>query len=65
MHGYGEKLKKLRGCKTQEQVAESLGISTSALAMYEAERRVPKDKIKSALADYYGTTVQAIFFAES
>lgn len=64
MHGYGEKLKKLRGERTQAHVAESVGISVSALAMYEAERRVPRDKIKSALADYYGTTVQKIFFAE-
>lgn len=62
MNGYGEKLKKLRGGKTQEQVAESVGISASALAMYETERRVPRDRIKLALANYYGTTVQEIFF---
>ena len=64
MHGYGEKLKKLRGARTQAQVAESVGISVSALAMYEAERRAPRDRIKAALAEYYGASVQEIFFAE-
>lgn len=60
----GERLKKLRGDKTMRQVAEDLGISYSAISMYENGERSPKDNVKKILADYYGTTVGALFFAE-
>lgn len=62
MTGYGDKLKKLRGSKSQETVAKDLGISLSALAMYETEQRMPRDEIKIKLANYYNRTVQFIFF---
>ena len=61
---YGMRLIKLRGAKSQADVAKSIGIATSTLAMYEREQRVPRDPIKVALASYYGTTVQNIFFDE-
>ncbi len=61
---YGKRLVKLRGDKSQSEVAKALGIATSTLGMYETEQRVPRDSIKIALARYYGTTVQGIFFAE-
>ena len=60
---YGKRLAQLRGDKSQESVAKSLGISTSALGMYETEQRVPRDEIKIMLAKFYNTTVEAIFFA--
>ena len=62
MEGYGERLKKLRGNKTLETVASAIGISRSALAMYETEERVPRDDIKIRLAEYFKTTVQKLFF---
>lgn len=62
MTGYGERLRALRGDKTAEEVAADLGISRSAIGMYESEARIPRDKVKILLAEYYGTTVQAIFF---
>lgn len=52
----------LRGDKTQKEVATDLGISTSALAMYEQGHRIPRDEIKVMIADYYGKSVQEIFF---
>ena len=61
---YGKRLVSLRGDRSQETVAKALGISTSALGMYETEQRIPRDAIKIALAEYYGTTVEAIFFAQ-
>lgn len=61
---YGERLAKLRGSKRQAEVAKDIGIATSTLGMYETEQRIPRDNIKVALAKYYGTTVQAIFFDE-
>lgn len=62
MHGFGKKLVELRGDKTQEEVAENLGIATSTLAMYETEKRIPRDYIKIKIANYYNRTVGEIFF---
>ena len=58
----GKRLLSLRGDKSQEQVANDLGLSTSAIGMYERGERVPKDEIKLQIADYYGLSVQEIFF---
>ena len=58
----GKRLTELRGGKTQTEVAKSVGISPSALAMYENGNRIPRDEIKISLAEYYRTTVQKIFF---
>ena len=54
---------KLRGKKSREEVAKAVGISVSALSMYENGDRVPRDDIKIKLANYYGRTVNFIFFA--
>lgn len=62
MTGYGEKLKNLRGNRSADEVAKAIGISRSAVGMYESEERIPRDDIKIKLANYFGTTVQAIFF---
>lgn len=60
----GNILVNLRGEKTQEEVSNAVGISVSALSMYEQDNRVPRDEIKIKLANFYGKTVQEIFFAE-
>ncbi|AKR35039.1 helix-turn-helix transcriptional regulator [Bacillus cereus] len=52
----------LRSEKTREEVAESVGISVSTLQMYENGQRIPRDEIKVKLANFYGATVQSIFF---
>lgn len=58
-----ETLTDLRANRTRDHVASAIGISVSALAMYEVGARVPRDEIKKKLADFYGKTVQEIFFA--
>lgn len=58
----GEKLRKLRGSRTQEEVAEAVGISKTALCMYENGQRVPRDTIKIRLAEYYKRSVNYIFY---
>lgn len=60
----GEKLIKLRGKRTQEEVSEALGISKSALSMYETGKRIPRDPVKMKLARYYKKSVPFIFFNE-
>lgn len=58
----GRKLRELRGTKTMAEVAEAVGTSVSAIAMYESGERIPRDEIKIALAKYYGVAVGTIFF---
>jgi putative transcriptional regulator len=55
-------LVKLRGEKTREEVAIALGISISALQMYETGHRVPRDEIKVKIAKYFDVSVGKIFF---
>lgn len=57
-----ERLIKARGSKKREEVAAAIGVSLSAIAMYENGERVPRDETKIKLAEYYGTTVQKLFF---
>lgn len=56
-------LVELRAGKPRAEVATDLGISVSALTMYETGARIPRDEIKIKLAAYYGKSVQEIFFA--
>lgn len=60
-----EKLVAARGKKSREEVAKAIGISLSAISMYETGARVPRDEIKVRLADYFGTSVQSLFFDEN
>lgn len=53
--------RKAKGC-TVEELAKACGITDSAVQMYECGQRVPRDSIKIAMADYFGMTVQELFF---
>ena len=58
-----ENLLRLRGKKTQAEVAEQLNIGQSTYAMYETGKRVPSDEVKMRIAKLYKRTVQSIFFS--
>lgn len=58
----GERLKTLRGNESQAKVASDLSISPAALSAYELGERSPRDEVKIRMAEYYGKTVQEIFF---
>lgn len=60
-----EKLISARGKRSREEVAKSVGVSVSAISMYETGARIPRDEIKVKLADYFGTSVQALFFNQN
>lgn len=64
MGNIAKRLVELRGDKTREEVAKAIGVSKSAIAMYETGERIPRDPIKLKIADYYGKTVQEIFFTQ-
>ena len=57
-----ERLIKARGNKKREEVAAAIGVSLSAITMYENGERVPRDETKIKLAEYYNKTVQELFF---
>ncbi len=58
----GETLRKLRGEKTQQIAADGIGITKSALAMYERGERVPRDEAKVKISNYYGVSLVEIFY---
>ena len=58
----GRRLRELRGSRTQNEVADAIGISVTAVGMYERGERIPRDEIKVKLAVFYGKTVEEIFF---
>ena len=55
-------LRELRGEKTQEKVANELGITKSSWAMYERDERIPRDEIKIRIAKHFSKSVQEIFY---
>lgn len=61
----GERLQELRVAKgkSRAEVANAVGVSYSAIAMYERGERTPTDSTKVKLAKYYGKSVAYIFFA--
>ena len=56
-----EKLIALRGKRSQDEVAKALGISVSALSMYEQGNRIPRDEVKIRMADYYKISIESLF----
>ena len=59
---------RLRGIRTErgestEAVAKSIGVSNSAIVMYELGQRIPRDEIKIKIAEHYGLSVESLFFA--
>lgn len=57
-----ERLIAARGDRTQQEVADAVGVTRSALGMYETGDRVPRDDIKVRLADYYAIPIQDLFY---
>ncbi len=56
METFGQKIKKLRlrAGLTQAQLANELGISTSAVSMYEQDNREPNRETLLALSSFFG-----------
>lgn len=62
---YSSKLIELRKKKgmSRAKVANEIGVSRSAVAMYERGERVPKDDIKVKLAKFYNKSIAFIFYS--
>ncbi len=60
----GNKLRRLRMQKnmTQQELADTLGISVSAVSSYELGARVPSDKVKKQYSLFFNTSIEELFF---
>lgn len=58
----GERLRTLRGSRTQKEVGDAIGVTAMAISFYERGERVPRDEIKIKLAKFYNRSVSYIFF---
>jgi len=61
----GKRLRLLRGIRTRKEVEKATGISQGRLGNYEHGSRVPNDEAKVILSNYYGITVQELFYTNS
>lgn len=58
----GKRIREVRGDECVESFAASIGVSTSAVFMYERGERIPRDEVKCRIAKRANMTVQEIFF---
>jgi len=49
---------------TQEELAKAIGVSRQAINSIEASKYVPSTVLAIKLSDYFGKTVNDIFFLE-
>jgi transcriptional regulator with XRE-family HTH domain len=61
----GQRIKTLREEKgiAREAFCNAVGITLSALSMYENGQRIPRDEIKVKIARVLETSIEALFFA--
>ena len=61
----GNQMKDLRTARgvSRNQLSTAIGASESAIAMYEAGERIPRDEMKCKIADYFGVSIESLFFA--
>lgn len=66
MSKFGENLKKLRISKdmTQLEVAELIGVSKSAISMYENSQREPSFEILESIADHFNVPLSSLISEE-
>lgn len=58
----GKRLIALRGNRTQQEVAEAIGVTKASISNYETGKKTPRDPVKCKLAEYYKRRVDTIFF---
>ena len=62
---FGEKLKELRGDRSQQEMVDELGITKSSWAMYERNERIPRDEVKIRVAKFFWFVCSRIFLPKS
>ena len=62
MSALGEKLRKLRGDKTLQEVATAIGVNTTVISRYESGKRTPVPGTLKKLAHFYQTAYSELNF---
>ena len=62
-----KKKKKLRSLREEKNetagdLSSAINVSESAIFMYEAGKRIPRDEIKIRIAEHFAMPVESIFF---
>lgn len=65
MAGFGDSLRRLRGSRTQKEVAFELGMPVTTLSSLENQDTVPRGAVLKRLADYYGMPLSYFYSAPS
>lgn len=47
---------------TAEELAKAVKTSSSAINMYECGQRIPRDEVKIRIADFFGVSIESIFY---
>lgn len=63
----GSRLAELRKARnlSQAELAKELGLSRGAIGNYEAKQRAPRIEVMKRIADYFGVTIDDLFFSTS
>lgn len=64
MANFGERLRLLRGRRSQKRVAEELNIPPTTLSTLENQGSLPRGEMLEKLADYFGIPVSYFFPSE-
>lgn len=62
MNNSAKILKILRADRTVEEIAREIGVTPASWEMYERGERVPRDEVKIRISEYFGLSVDTIFF---
>ncbi|MGO8735026.1 MAG: helix-turn-helix domain-containing protein [Terriglobia bacterium] len=65
MVNFGERLRLLRGQRSQKRVAEEIGIPPTTLSTFENQESPPRVEMLDKLADYYGVQISYFFPADT
>jgi transcriptional regulator with XRE-family HTH domain len=64
MENFGERLRRLRGNRSQRKIASEMGKPQTTLSTLENQSAAPRGKVLEELANFYGVPV-SYFLAES
>jgi len=61
MENFGERLRRLRGERSQKEVATELGVPVTTLSSLENQETVPRGEVLQKLAEYYKITISYFY----
>jgi transcriptional regulator with XRE-family HTH domain len=64
MENFGQRLRRLRGDRSQREIAEALKMPPTTLSSLEAQESIPRGEMLRKLADFFRVPV-TYFYAES